>query len=684
MPKYKLSRSSYRHAQVKSNQQIVQLEHTGLLNISNTTNGFIDETSIDKNVLQLDDFDYSFLSSYVEKENTDANFVTSCDKNPKTPIWNDLSNGNELNFRTIHNKSLPLDLDPSKLADWAIENSITHAAINSLLSLLKPFHSNLPTDARTLLSTPRKLKLDIIEPGHYYHFGLNIAVTKLIQKYGKNLECIKICINIDGLPLSKSSSNQLYPILCNLYENPQVVETVGLYQGFDKPKNANLLLERFIGEAVSLTLNGFHCNGYIIPFKIVAFICDAPAKAFILFTKGHTGYNSCSKCHIEGTFINNRVCFPEVDNLRLRTDTDFREKVDDGHHVGTSLVETIPNFDMVNDIVLDPMHLIHLGVMRKLLILWIEGKPGSKLPSLKVKMISDHLLSLKHNIPIEFNRKPRSLSDIKRFKATEFRQILFYTGPLILKSVLSFDMYLNFLSLHAATTILSNSTLICELGDYADSLFKYFITTFGVLYGKDQISHNIHNLIHISKDAKQFGILEQFSAYPFENYLQRFKTLIRKGDKPLPQIIKRIMEQHSSQHTSTQLFEKFPVPKNPHFDGPLLNFEYLEQYKQINFNNFILKLSEADSCCCLHDKTVVLIKNFVKTAENLFIIGQKFEQIEDYYTEPCKSSILDIFLVSRIGALCSWNVNQIAFKCVKFPFGNKFVVFPLLHSATTK
>ena len=45
------------------------------------------------------------------------------------------------------------------------------------------------------------------------------------------------------------------------------------------------------------------------------------------------------------------------------------------------------------------------------------------------------------------------------------------------------------------------------------------------------------------EDTKTFGVLQNFSAFPFENYLQSFGRFIRKGDKPLSQVVRRIIEQ---------------------------------------------------------------------------------------------------------------------------------------------
>lgn len=214
--------------------------------------------------------------------------------------------------------------------------------------------------------------------------------------------------------------------------------------------------------------------------------------------------------------------FFEINNLRLRKDADFRQKKDEEHHSGLSLLERIPNYDMIKSIPLDPMHLIYLGVMRKLLLLWVTRKPPPphKLPFNKITQISEMLIAQRINVPCEFARKPRTLYE---FKATELRQFLCYTGPLVLKSVLPYDKYLNLLCLHVAIKILSHSKFMNELGDYANDLLKYFVQTFITLYGEEHTSHNIHNLVHLYEDARTFGTLENFCAFPFENYLQKLK-----------------------------------------------------------------------------------------------------------------------------------------------------------------
>jgi len=118
------------------------------------------------------------------------------------------------------------------LREWAITYNVSHESLRKLLSLLKtiPIHSNLPNDPRTLLTTLRKTFSKNIEPGIYAHFGLKFAIDKLISKVDiSTLLSIDLLVNIDGLPLSKSSSSQIYPILCSLFKYPYNISVIGIY-----------------------------------------------------------------------------------------------------------------------------------------------------------------------------------------------------------------------------------------------------------------------------------------------------------------------------------------------------------------------------------------------------------------------------------------------------------------------
>lgn len=238
-------------------------------------------------------------------------------------------------------------------------------------------------------------------------------------------DILELSVNIDGLPLSKSSCSQMYPILCSV-TNIKIVPsifTVGIYHSYEKPSNFNEFLADFVDEVINLTNYGLDLKTKHVNFKIIMYLFDAVAKSSVLQIKGHSGYSSCTKCCQEGDYVCDRICFPEVDFI-CRTDNDFISKRDAEHHVGQTLLEKIPN-GLVTEVPLDYMHLICLGVVKKILVsTWCFGQPPHKLSANSINEMTFIMLKLVPYTPFEFVRKPRSLKESKRFKATEFRQFL--------------------------------------------------------------------------------------------------------------------------------------------------------------------------------------------------------------------------------------------------------------------
>jgi len=217
---------------------------------------------------------------------------------------------------------------PDQLRAWAIKNKITHVAFSELLLIQRqiPSLQNLPKCLRSFLNTQRKTVLRDINPGKYYHFGLENGIVSMLEKIDlSNMSAINIGINIEGLPLSDSSLSQVYLILY-LITNVNILFSsnifcVGIYHGYDKPSDFNDFLEEFVNEAINLTLNGIYIGTRHFNFKIVMLLFDAVVKASVLKIKGHNGYSSCSKCTQEGEYLNH-VIFPDI-NFIKRTDEDF-------------------------------------------------------------------------------------------------------------------------------------------------------------------------------------------------------------------------------------------------------------------------------------------------------------------------------------------------------------------------
>lgn len=583
--------------------------------------------------------------------------------------------------------------DEAFLASWALEANVSHVHLNSLLKGLKTHRcfQDFPVDARTLLKTVKHVSVTDVPPGLYHHFGIAEGILSCAQicKQLQTLSSLKVSISVDGLPLAKSSGACFWPILCCLQSlESQPIFPIGIYYGLSKPESANVFLEKFTAEATSLTLNGLEVNGKLINFTISYFVCDTPAKAFIRCTKGHTGFFSCTKCETEGEYQQGTVCFPQL-TAKLRCHSDFVKQAQEEHHIGTSILQHIPRIDMIQAFPLDYMHLVCLGVQKKLLKdMWINGKPPGKLPLKEISSISNHLENLRLNIPSDFQRRPRSLNEVARWKATEFRQFLLYTGPLLLKN--SFPsgkvdkLYVHFLVLHVAIRMLLNDSNVSQK-QYAADLLQFFVDQFSHLYGENKISHNVHNLIHLVSDVEVHGSLENFSAFAFESTMQQLKKRLRKSDKPLQQIVKRLSE-------TSLLLKKLPTIgelkyQGEHENGPLMANCGNPQFSKLITGHWHFSIVNGkDACCELRDGSIMEMVNIChrkmdEEQTEPCIVGHLFEDLRNFYEKPCPSSNLGIFEAKKKSPLLHCRpVTEIKCKMMCLPLEKGYLLLPLLHS----
>ena len=154
----------------------------------------------------------------------------------------------------------------------------------------------------------------------------------------------------------------------------------------------------------------------------------APAKSCLSYT--------FFRCETKGEYTSSYVRFLKTTSLLARTDQSFRLRTNEQHHTGTSPFESLPSLDMIKHFPVDHMHCVFLGVTRKLLDLWTRGSRAHRLSPSAVSQINERLEQLKQYTPKEFSRKPRTLRDLDRCKATEFRLFPRYTGKIVLEGIL--------------------------------------------------------------------------------------------------------------------------------------------------------------------------------------------------------------------------------------------------------
>jgi len=541
-------------------------------------------------------------------------------------------------------------------------------------------------DCRTLLGSGSSKVVGIkqVNPGIYYHFGLEAGI-KRFPKHCTGGDTIMLNIGIDGLPLTKSSSSAFWPILAYIFPFNNDVFPIGIYWGNEKPTDSNQYMHDFVYEAKNIIENGIIVNGSLKNVSIFVFSCDTPAKSFILKTKGHSGFSSCNRCIQEGEYLRNRVCFPYQKNcITKRTHENYINRTYDDHHVSSELsnIIEIPGIDVVKNFSLDYMHLICLGVMKKLIILWTHKGPlNVRLPSRKTQQITSLLLKLKKYITCDFSRKPREVEAIHRWKATEMRQFLLYTGPLVLKDVLSHECYVHFHSLSIAMTIL----LSPDKQDYvqfAKDLLDYFVENYQHLYGKHYLSNNIHSILHLVDDYNNFGPLDNCSAFYFENYMKNLKSMVRKHENPLQQVVKRYDEMCDFKLDNSTVQNSL---KKKHFKGPLTSDTIDPQYTIFVLNNIKIKTNNNADCYILTtDDVVIKVLNIAhfKSNNNIAIVGVPFLFKKNMYEKPIKSCKLNIYVVSNLSENTkSITLSEIKQKMMVLPLNEiEFIALPIMHS----
>ena len=178
---------------------------------------------------------------------------------------------------------------------------------------------------------------------------------------------------------------------------------------------------------------------------------------------------------------------------------------------------------MINDFVLDFLHLGYLEITKKLFRgYWLSTHQDTKLSRQSILQISTRLTNLSHCVPCEFQRTTRSLGEINKWKATEFRFFLLYNSPFILREILPEDLYKHFLLFHTASRILSSKQLYHLYINHAKIYLQRFVLLAQQLYGLNSQVLNMHSLIHVADDVKNMNCtLNEISAFPFEKALGR-------------------------------------------------------------------------------------------------------------------------------------------------------------------
>ena len=402
-------------------------------------------------------------------------------------------------------------------------------AMQFLLTTLIKHGISVPKSVYLLKRNHQKSNYDswVCGAGKVAYYSIRTCIDFLMNNgFLQALNILDIQVNIDGVPLYRSSPITLWPILIKIsncvYSKPL---PVGFYLGRKKP-DVTSFLRMFVNELKDFIANGFNYNGIKINVKSVIFICDAPARAMLQGIKSFSGYNGCGYCKEVGEYFHGRIIFPGVTSAP-RQDATYVSMLENNQLSRSPLIDVVP---LKSAFPPEYMHGICLGIMRKLLHYYCLPSKGIRLTckfsSTQLDLLSHNLHLICKYLPVEFHRKLRSFTDIEFFKASEFRTLLLYIGPLLFKPFLQTEYYNNFCLIHFITYSLCCSNFKMFV-DITRTLTKIFIKQVETLFGRQALIYNIHSLVHLPDFVEMYGCLDSFSAFTFENFLYQIKRRIK-------------------------------------------------------------------------------------------------------------------------------------------------------------
>lgn len=451
----------------------------------------------------------------------------------------------------------------------------------------------------------------------------------LKSKLNANENIWSLCFNTDGVSIVQSSKTSLWPILfmCNFlpprlrFKDANII-VAGLYHGLEKPN-----MYDFCGPMVTefnyLSSVGIFVKDRIFKIFITAALLDLPAKSILSQIKQYNSYNACNFCQHEGERTTKGVRYTYKWPLTLRTHRSMLEdmkKVQQNPNAtfngvkGISPLVPFEHFDLAKSFPIDYMHAVLLGVTKSLLQFWTETK-NKRAPFYITKPKRDILNARLSNIkiPSYINRRPRSLDQLKYFKASEYRSLLLFYLPVCLKNLLPKKYIVHLRTLSSSIYKLLEPKITNEDLDIVERKLLSFAQDYESFYGKSNMTMNVHTLLHLVDCVRDFGPIYCYSMFSFESYNGRLKDFVVAP--------KDILHQIATRYIGYKSFQMKEI---------VLNSEIITLKDKINVtfeNRHIKAFTEADiegAAECFTNLT----KNGVKFTSKRY---KKSEKTADYF-----------------------------------------------------
>jgi hypothetical protein len=205
---------------------------------------------------------------------------------------------------------------------------------------------------------------------------------------------------------------------------------------------------------------------------------------------------------------------------------------------------------MVQSFSVDYMHSVLLGVVRHFPMLWVGRGRNYSLTPIQVQCIDSKLRAIKP--PVDVTRLPvRSITQASKWKANECRAWLLHYSVFVLRGVLSSNLVSHWALLAKAVYLLLKTSISVDDVSMARNLLQTFVKQVELLYGKEHMSYNVHQLLHLPDCVLACGPLWRSSAFPFESH----NTKLLKLFHGYTHVSAQIANNFETLHNVTKLIE---------------------------------------------------------------------------------------------------------------------------------
>lgn len=398
-----------------------------------------------------------------------------------------------------------------------------------------------PTSPKTILKKSRIIKMGDL--GRCLHYGIESSILKYLSNVKQTFEYITMTVGAYVMKANAEHHHQ-YRFFMLLGDISYVGQTkkipsfvISVFEGnFTSLTIGNKILRPFVIEMIKIRKFGIALdNGTKAKLYLKSFIVDPVANSLLTCTAFPGSAYSCSKCtQPVKLLLRSNQYVPSYPNkkwsITQRQDKDFILCENKYYHMALPILFEL-GIEFHEQIIIDSRHTIFLGIVQKMVNLWLHGELKYRLNEDSLDKIDAMIFEIAFRWNNGEMREIKGIRDIDNWDEYDAQLFLVLFSVKLLRKKLPTEYLLHFKKLCLAMIGMLRGLHVKNKTNkiYCDTLLDNFVSDFALLYGEDKIDYNIHNLLHIEHYSFNYKYLEDASGFLFRNILVHFENAIKQN-----------------------------------------------------------------------------------------------------------------------------------------------------------